>query len=136
MLCHSERSEESFRSCGAPQSSEHPIGFFAPLRRTGWAFLAILTFATIVPAATPTADGRLRIGGDGRGALSAGLSNYPLGAAYVYGTAEQGRSPDLFVAAGRFSHEPGLFLYRWVAASADGAPVFGARIEVRQPGEG
>jgi hypothetical protein len=83
-------------------------------------------------------DGQVRIGGDGRGALSGGLSNYPLGAAYVYATQEEraNRSPDLFVAAGRFSREPGLFLYRWVGTSADGAPVFGDRVEIAQPGEG
>lgn len=84
-------------------------------------------------------EGRLAVGGgDGRGPLSAGLSNYPLGTAFVFGTndAHGTRSPDLFVAAGRFSHEPGLFLYRWSATAAGGAPVFGERIEIAHPGEG
>lgn len=79
---------------------------------------------------------RIAMGGDGRGTLSAGLSNYPVGAAYVFGAASTGRSPDIFVAAGRFSHAPGLFLYRWTATSAEGAPVFGLRVELKQPGEG
>jgi hypothetical protein len=79
---------------------------------------------------------RIAIGGDGRGPLSAGLSNYPVGSAFVYGSSSSGRSPDIFVAAGRFSHEPGLFLYCWVGRSAEGAPVFGPRVELKQPGEG
>src|SRR5690348_12027640 len=75
---------------------------------------------------------RIATGGDGHGPLSAGLSNYPLGAAFVYAERGAGGSPDIFVAAGRFSHEPGLFLYRWKATAKDGAPVFGERVEVRQ----
>ncbi len=80
---------------------------------------------------------RLTIGGEARGPLSAGLSNYPIGAAFVHGdsTAAAPRSPDLFVAAGRFSHEAGLFLYRWSETAPDGAPVFGSRIAVKHPGE-
>lgn len=103
------------------------------------AWLLASTWAFAASASWLDGD-RIRIGGDGRGALSAGLSNYPVGAARVFAPAAPdggtARSPDLFVAAGRFSHEPGLFLYRWVATAADGAPVFGERIEVAQPGEG
>ncbi|MES2696066.1 MAG: hypothetical protein V4773_21515 [Verrucomicrobiota bacterium] len=88
-------------------------------------------------AAAPKLDGdRVRIGGDGRGALSAGLSNYPLGAAYIHGPKEARRSPDLFVMAGKFSREPGLYLYRWVASEKDGAPVFGDRLKIAAPSEG
>lgn len=92
-----------------------------------------LGVAAALAAASRAAEDRLSIGADGRGALSAGLSNYPVGAVDVYGAA--GRSPDLFVAAGKFSREPGLFLYRWVANEATGAPVFGSRIAVAHPGE-
>lgn len=99
--------------------------------------IGLVAVAGLSAAPAPLASGaRLRVGGDGRGPLSAGLSNYPLGTAYVFGAAGAGRSPDLFVAAGRFSHEPGLFLYRWTATTSDGAPVFGERMEVKQPGEG
>ena len=98
----------------------------------------LLCAAAVVTAAGATdwlRGDRFVIGGDGRGALSAGLSNYPLGVAFVHGTAAEGRSPDLFVAAGKFSHEPGLFLYRWVATDAAGAPVFGSRIKITHPGD-
>ena len=99
--------------------------------------LALLNGAVAFASVNPLVSGeRLRMGGDGRGPLSAGLSNYPLGTAFVHGPKDAKRSPDLFVAAGRFSHDPGLFLYRWIGTNADGAPVFGERIELKQPGEG
>lgn len=72
-----------------------------------------------------TADGR------NRGPLSGGLSNHPVGAIPVYGT-----NHDLFMAAGRFSSEPGLFLYRWTDYTDDGVPVFGERVRVHHPGGG
>jgi hypothetical protein len=76
-------------------------------------------------------DDKLLVGGNGRGPFSGGLSNYPIGFANVYG----GKSPDLFVSAAKFSIEPGLYLYRWVATDANGAPVFGDRIAVTVPGD-
>ncbi len=118
--------------------------FYVGVMRVGlpvrvlFAWTALGLGAAHAAAAAEARDDRIKLGGDGRGPLSAGLSNYPLGTAFVHGpsTATAPRSPDLFVAAGRFSHQPGLFLYRWVATAADGAPVFGERIELRQPGEG
>src|SRR5690606_8941928 len=68
--------------------------------------------------------------GDGRGPLSAGLSSTPGGAAYVYG-AEQ---PDLFVRAGKFSSEAGLFLYTWAGTGPIGEAVFGERTRVTVEG--
>jgi hypothetical protein len=90
----------------------------------------MISLAVGATAASLTSGESLVVGGDGRGPLSAGLSNYPVGAAFVYG----GTSPDLFVSAGRFSHQPGLFLYRWVATGAEGAPVFGPHVAVKHPG--
>ncbi len=98
--------------------------------------LIVITLGPCLSRAAELVSGeRLRVGGDGRGPLSAGLSNYPLGTAFVFGPAAEGRQPDVFVAAGRFSHEPGLFLYRWSATAADGTPVFADRVGVRHPGD-
>ena len=67
---------------------------------------------------------------DGRGPLAAGLSSVPVGAAYVYGS----ERPDLFVTAGNFSADPGLFLYKWTGTGPNGEPVFGERRKVTEEG--
>ena len=67
---------------------------------------------------------------DGRGPLAAGLSSVPVGAAYVYGS----ERPDLFVTAGNFSADPGLFLYKWTGTGPNGEPVFGERRKVTVEG--
>lgn len=88
----------------------------------------------VVPAigATPLVSGeRIAVGGDGLGPLSMGLSTYPLGFVQLPGAA----TPGLFAVAGRFSHEPGLFLYEWRGAGADGTPVLGARTLIRYPAD-
>src|SRR6478736_286395 len=78
--------------------------------------------------AAPLASGdRIPVGGDGRGLVSLGLSTYPLGFVQLPDAAH----PQVFIVAGRFSHEPGLFLYDWTGATADHAPVLGARTFVR-----
>ncbi len=111
------------------------VRFGAAVRGTIVASGLALTAVVATAASSPSwlRGDRLVVGGDGRGPLSAGLSNHPLGAAFVHGTAGGNRGPDLFVAAGRFSHEPGLFLYRWVATASDGAPVFGQREPIKYP---
>lgn len=82
--------------------------------------------------AAPLAGGdRISVGGDGRGAVSLGLSTYPLGFVKLPGAAH----PQVFIVAGRFSHDPGLFLYDWQAATAAGAPVLGARTFVKYPAD-
>ena len=63
---------------------------------------------------------------DRRGPLSAGLWNHVKGIVKLPGAAE----PVLFVAAGRHSAEPGLFLYRFSALTGDGVPVFTGRARV------
>lgn len=66
---------------------------------------------------------------DGRGPFSAGLTSWPAGTASLTG----GKRPDLFVVAGRLSNPAGMFLYPWKADGADGAPVFGERIQISLP---
>lgn len=82
--------------------------------------------------AAPLSSGdRIAVGGDGRGPVSLGLSTYPLGFVNLPGAAH----PQVFIVAGRFSHEPGLFLYDWSRAIAHDAPVLGARTFVRYPAD-
>jgi hypothetical protein len=121
-----------------PAAGDRRTGFFAGCRLgkivVACGLVATSATATAAANSAPWLRGdRLVVGGDGRGPLSAGLSNHPLGAVFVHGAAGGDRGADLFVAAGRFSHEPGLFLYRWVATAADGAPVFGARESIQYP---
>ncbi|HWQ54008.1 MAG TPA: hypothetical protein VN442_10000 [Bryobacteraceae bacterium] len=88
------------------------------------AFLLAATFQSGEPMPVGTAD-RL-------GPLSPGLSGYPVGVVSVYGSAQ----PDLFAVGGGASVTAfpyGLFLYRWKGTANDGRPVFGNRIQVRQP---
>lgn len=70
---------------------------------------------------------RLIVGGDRRGSMSAGLSTYPLGLVHLPGR----ERAILYVAAGRFSHEPGLFAHDW-HFTAEG-PVLGEPVKVRYP---
>lgn len=73
------------------------------------------------------------VGGPTRlGPLSAGLNNNPVGAVRVYGAT----GADLFLTAGQWSNEPGLFLYRWAGQDTRGAPFFGERARVSHPGGG
>lgn len=82
--------------------------------------------------ATPLVSGeRIAVGGDGRGPVSIGLSTYPLGFVKLPGAT----APQVFIVAGRFSHEPGLFLYDWQGPTADRAPVLGARKQVTYPAD-
>ena len=69
---------------------------------------------------------------DGRGPLSLGLSNHPVGAATVYG----GSRPDLFVTAGTHSSRPGLYLMRFVQTDGGDVPVFENPQPVAHPGSG
>ena len=94
--------------------------------------LAGLLAGTGGAPAAPLASGeRIPAGGDGRGPVSIGLSTYPLGFVQLPGAAQ----PQLFIVAGRFSHEPGLFLYDWQGPAADGAPVLGKRTLIRYPAD-
>jgi hypothetical protein len=86
-------------------------------------------FAGAPALAALETGGRLRVGGDGRGPLSAGLSTYPLGWMRDDG------GVGVFVLAGRFSHEPGLFLYRWKNVGERAVPVLGSRVAVRCPAD-
>jgi hypothetical protein len=63
------------------------------------------------------------------GPLAAGISSIPVGYASLSG----GAQPDLFVEAGRFSHDPGLFFYAWDSSNADGTPIFTPAVEIKLP---
>lgn len=91
----------------------------------------LLTLPANVSANPLVSGGKIAVGGDGRGPLSAGLSTYAPG--WVQLGKDAG--PGLFVLAGRFSHEPGLFLYEWRDADANGAPVLGKRTAIRYPAD-
>lgn len=83
-------------------------------------------------AANPLVSGeKISIGGDGRGPLSAGLSTYALGWVQFGKDA----APGLFVLAGRFSHEPGLFLYEWRNSALNSPPVLGKRTAIHYPAD-
>ncbi|HPA44329.1 MAG TPA: VCBS repeat-containing protein [bacterium] len=74
---------------------------------------------------------------DGWGLFSAGLSQEPIGAAYVLGSEQA----DLFVIgrgwyAGRKDRHNRLFLYPWVCSAENGTPVFGAPISIESPHTG
>ena len=105
------------------------------MNRLRWGMvLSFTAVAGLLSAAAPAplvSGDRLVVGGAGRGPLSAGLTSFPLGSANVFGSTR----PDLFVVAGRFAHTPGLFLYRWIADDASGAPVFGSRTQVAYPAD-
>ncbi len=65
-----------------------------------------------------------------RAPLSVGLSSYPVGWGRVSGASQ----PDLFVAAGAHSPEPGLYLCRSKGSTAAGVPLFGHPEKVAYPG--
>jgi len=89
--------------------------------------LGVAAMAATASASAWVSGERLALGGDGRGPISAGLSTYPVGFAQLPGRA----LPTLFVVAGRFSHEPGLFAYDWHTSAAGSH--LGARTRVRYP---
>lgn len=91
----------------------------------------LLAGAGGAPAALLVSGEKIPVGGDGRGPLSIGLSTYPLGFMQLPDAAR----PQLFIVAGRFSHEPGLFLYDWQGPGADGVPVLGKRRLIRYPAD-
>ena len=96
------------------------------------ALVGVIGVTALTTAAAPLVSGeRIPVGGDGRGPMSAGLSTYPLGWVNLPGAP----TPGLFVVAGRFSHEPGLFLYEWRRLPGDAVPVLGARTPVRYPAD-
>lgn len=108
-------------------ASSHAVRRF----RTAAAILTMAAGVAAVVGAPLVSGDRLPVGGDGRGPLSAGLSTYPLGHVTLPGSG----AAALFVHAGRFSHEPGLFLYEWRGPGDDGAPVLGARRVVTYPAD-
>ena len=67
---------------------------------------------------------------DRTGILSLGIPSIPVGIASVTGAKE----PDLFVSAGQHSVNPGVYLYRNLGRSKDGAPLFGERIQIKAEG--
>jgi hypothetical protein len=92
------------------------------------ALLPALIGAAAASASTGLVSGeRLAMGGDGRGPVSAGLSTFPLGMAQL----REGGPPVIFIVAGRFSREPGLFAHEWLGSP--GAPILGSRRLVRYP---
>lgn len=81
--------------------------------------------------AAPESGAPLRVGpNDGIGPLSVGLTSTPIGAARVTG----GAQADLFVAAGRFSERPGLWLLPWVGTTRNGTPIVGPGRMLTVPG--
>ncbi|MEN6535261.1 MAG: VCBS repeat-containing protein, partial [Bryobacteraceae bacterium] len=96
-----------------------------------WFCGAVLTAGVLDAAATAWTSGApIPVGtADRRGPLSAGLTSFPVGYARVTGA----KQPDLFAVAGKFSPEPGLYLYPWKATTASGVPVFGERQAIRHP---
>lgn len=86
------------------------------------------TGAGVLPAAPALVSGEpLGLGGDGRGPMSAGLSTYPVGIATLPGC----ERPTIFIVAGRFSHNPGLFAHDWHTTAS--GPVIGDPTPVHYP---
>ncbi len=103
-----------------------------PAFRTLVATMLAFTFLASASAAAPLVSGDLIPAGapDGRSPLAIhAINSLPLGVAKVFGSEQ----PDLFVRSTKFGHEPGLFLFPWVATADDGTPVFGTRIPVSYP---
>jgi FG-GAP-like repeat len=100
------------------------------LRLTGMLGLMGVICASIDAAPLMSGD-RIGVGGDGLGPVSLGLSTYPLGFVQLPGP----KKPGVFIVAGRFSHDPGLFLYEWRSADAGGVPVLGTRTLIRYPAD-
>jgi hypothetical protein len=97
----------------------------------GRGFFGFIVFAVSLlqspKAWTLESGSRLAVGGDGSGPMSAGLSTYPLGMVHLPGRDK----PTLFVVAGRFSHEPGLFAFDWSFTTS--GPILGEPVAVRYP---
>lgn len=100
-------------------------------RNSGRVALAVMWCVATSTMGVGFEDSVLRYGSGRPGPLSTGLSNMPIGFAWL---SEDSKFPDLFVAAGRFSAEPGLYRFSAQGESSQGIPIYGNKEKVSLPG--